>query len=257
VILDNEITTPGEAIYLEDSGYNVIDNNTIIDGGDYGIDLYQSHYCTTSGNTISNCSNGINYGHSNHSLISDNIVSSNEYSGIYLSYCLENVTITGNTILNNIEDGINLDESSNVLVTMNSIYANDRYGIHVHGSSENNTIFLNYVANNDMSDAYSAPSGSETSDWDNGTHGNYWGDYETLFPLATNNSGIWNTPYPINNSNSVNDSYPLAIWPLPEGDGGDGNGGAVPSYLPAWIFMATIVGTVLIITRNKMKIKRK
>lgn len=260
IISENDINSPGEAIYLEVSEYNLIEKNTVTNGNDYGINLYESHYSTVSENTISNCSYGIDFQQTNHSIIADNIVSNNQDSGIFLDNCLENVSVIGNTAINNIFDGIYLQHSNNVLVTMNSVYANDQYGIHVYGTSENNTIFLNYINNNDISQAYSYSYNDETSDWDNGTHGNYWGDYETLFPSATNDGTVWDTPYPINNSNSVEDSYPLAVWPLPEGDdddgNGDGNDNAVPTYLPGWILTATITGTVLILAKNKNKLSK-
>jgi hypothetical protein len=51
--------------------------------------------------------------------------------------------------------------------------------------------------------------------WDNGyrSGGNYWSDYRTRYPKATENrsSGIWETPYVIDANNT--DNYPLvAPW---------------------------------------------
>ena len=45
--------------------------------------------------------------------------------------------------------------------------------------------------------------------WDNGFEGNYWSDYEDRYPNAKelDGSGIWNTPYFINENNQ--DNYPL------------------------------------------------
>ena len=45
--------------------------------------------------------------------------------------------------------------------------------------------------------------------WDNGTVGNYWGDYLSKYPNASEigNSGIGDTPYIINSDNI--DYYPL------------------------------------------------
>lgn len=50
---------------------------------------------------------------------------------------------------------------------------------------------------------------SQSFSWDNGTVGNYWGDYRENYPNATQEDtlGIWNTPYTINNNNT--DQYPL------------------------------------------------
>jgi parallel beta-helix repeat protein len=50
-----------------------------------------------------------------------------------------------------------------------------------------------------------------TNTWDNGStsEGNYWSDYQTKYPGATqiDSSGIWNTPYAIDSNNK--DNYPL------------------------------------------------
>jgi hypothetical protein len=52
--------------------------------------------------------------------------------------------------------------------------------------------------------------------WDNGypSGGNYWRDYQTRYPNATeiDSSGIWNTPYVIDANNT--DRYPLMAPPV-------------------------------------------
>jgi hypothetical protein len=47
------------------------------------------------------------------------------------------------------------------------------------------------------------------NNWDNGTTGNYWSDYQSRYPNATeiDSSGIGNTPYAIDPNNI--DNYPL------------------------------------------------
>ena len=42
--------------------------------------------------------------------------------------------------------------------------------------------------------------------WDNGTYGNYWSDYQTQYPQATENTalGTWDTPYAVNVNNTDN-----------------------------------------------------
>jgi hypothetical protein len=57
-----------------------------------------------------------------------------------------------------------------------------------------------------------------TASWDNGSVGNYWSDYLTRYPNASEigNSGIGNTPYVIDANNI--DNYPLVapfVVPLP------------------------------------------
>ncbi|MGV9197676.1 MAG: hypothetical protein ACOC44_17830, partial [Promethearchaeia archaeon] len=39
--------------------------------------------------------------------------------------------------------------------------------------------------------------------------GNYWGDYSDLYPEASNDGTIWDTPYKINGTENTYDNYPL------------------------------------------------
>ena len=111
--------------------------------------------------------------------------------------------VTGSTITN-AKEGIAIWGSTN-----NKIYRNEindtavAIGIYGQGSS-GNMIYLNLFKNTSVyDDGYSAPG---VNQFDNGTHGNYWDDYTGS---DTNNDGIGDTPYQIDN-NSV-DRYPL-IW---------------------------------------------
>ena len=45
--------------------------------------------------------------------------------------------------------------------------------------------------------------------WNNGTHGNYWGDYIAKYPLATNNETVWDTGYEIDGDGGGVDGKPL------------------------------------------------
>jgi hypothetical protein len=55
----------------------------------------------------------------------------------------------------------------------------------------------------------SIPTISPAGQWDNGAVGNYWSDYTTLYPRASeiSNSGIGDTPYVIVSSISYSDDY--------------------------------------------------
>ena len=50
---------------------------------------------------------------------------------------------------------------------------------------------------------------SPAGQWDNGSAGNYWSDYQLRYPIATEigNSGVSNTPYMINDSTTYSDDY--------------------------------------------------
>jgi parallel beta-helix repeat protein len=99
--------------------------------------------------------------------------------------------------------GIELDSISNCTLSGNNI-ANNLYGVNLDSSS-NNTIYYNSF-NNNTNQVYSSRS---TNIWDNGSVGNYWSDYLTKYPNATqvDNSSIWNIPYVIDMNNT--DYYPL------------------------------------------------
>jgi hypothetical protein len=83
-------------------------------------------------------------------------------------------------------------------------------GIYIIDSSGNR------IFHNDISIAgYGPEFGGEgwgNNTWDNGypSGGNYWSDYQTKYPNATeiDSSGIWNTPYVIDGPNNI-DRYPL------------------------------------------------
>jgi len=70
-----------------------------------------------------------------------------------------------------------------------------------------------------MSNALQMDSYASTNIWDNGypSGGNYWSDYEERYPDAEEleSSGLWDTPYVIDENNQ--DNYPLMEpWsPLP------------------------------------------
>jgi len=102
--------------------------------------------------------------------------------GIWLWSSSGNI-ISGNNITNN-GDNIVLDSSSN-----NAIY---------HNNFINNTGQVSSGSINVWDDGY--PSG-----------GNYWSNYITKYPNATetDGSGVWNTPYVIDTNNI--DHYPLMV----------------------------------------------
>jgi hypothetical protein len=119
--------------------------------------------------------------------------------------------------------GITLRNSNSNIITESYI---DVYGMHIFYSNSN-TIFRNTVvsaipvemvcshANTIFSNNFwwndsriVAPL-NEANSWDNGSMGNYWNDYSTKYPNATEQgvSEIGDTPYVINANNQ--DKYPL------------------------------------------------
>ena len=81
--------------------------------------------------------------------ISNNLITNNDFSGIFFQESDRNV-ITGNTISNNGDYGISLKSLSKQNDIINNIIENNFAGILVAGSSSQNDITGNHILNNDM-----------------------------------------------------------------------------------------------------------
>jgi parallel beta-helix repeat protein len=205
---------------------NVKISNNIIEHNGVGIDLGFSTNNTIAGNKVSENECGIRLDISSNNTIASNDVSSNKKYGIYLWWDSNNNTLTDNKASEN-EYGIDLDHSSNNTLTNNEVSNND-YGIHLHHSPENilignevldneygiylNSSRLNSIHhNNFFNNTCQAYAFDSYNSWDDGypSGGNYWSDYEKRYPNATeiDDSGIWNTPYVIDENNQ--DNYPI------------------------------------------------
>jgi parallel beta-helix repeat protein len=191
------------------SNYNVIENNFVNSCTWDGIRLnwlgdgfMNVENCTIRDNTVQNCYDGIFLdAPSSNNLVTENFLSDNLLAGIRTRQS-NSSTITYNTVTSN-TNGIYAETSSNNSIIGNNI-ANNVYGILLYSSS-NNTIYHNDFINNTSQ----VSSTNSTNAWDNGREGNYWSDYLTKYPNATqvDSSGVWNTPYVIDANNT--DQYPL------------------------------------------------
>jgi nitrous oxidase accessory protein NosD len=163
----------GSGIELSGSN-NTINKNLLIGGTD--IQIYGNQNRVTE-NTITG----------------NNIFDASKFSGGLSSYGINfndpatQNTVEKNSIINNFM-GIGLDKQTNLFYLNNFI--NNTYNVRLH-------IFA------DPSAPYSL------NVFDNGSLGNYWGDYISKYPYAREigNSGIYNTPYVINGN--ITDNYPL------------------------------------------------
>ena len=176
----------------------------------YGIYLNNCSDNSVAGNNITNNRFGIFKFRGSNSSISENEITNNVY-GIWLEAQSDNVT--GNYIVDNTY-GIWIYGSSNSII--GNYIANNGNGIFIctipfGPESSNNIIYHSGFVNNtrqiDWERGFAIP--VSINIWDNGVEGNYWSNYEERYPNATeiDGSGIWDTPYIIDENNQ--DNYPL------------------------------------------------
>jgi parallel beta-helix repeat protein len=172
-----------------------------------GIILENSSHNAISNMKVSNCTQiAISLTNSLNNTISNNIADNSMY-GLVITGSSNN-SISNNTLHNNALGMGIVFSSTNNTVSNNSAFENHVNGI-LFMTSSNNTVWNNTFIDNYYSNA---DSDSESYNiWDNGTHGNYWGDYYSRYPAAINDGSIWNTPYTINHSVSDTDRFPLVL----------------------------------------------
>jgi parallel beta-helix repeat protein len=180
-------TISGRPIY-----YHVNASDTVFDGISAGeIILANCTNITVQNLKINNSDCGIELGFTSYTTLSNNIIHSEDYSGIYLALSSYNFIITNN--ISDSNNGIYLSYSSN-----NNVY---------HNNIINNTIqAIDNRNNNAWDDGY--PSG-----------GNYWSDYGGFdnfkgpFQDIPGSDGIGDTNYTIDSDSK--DNYPL-LGPYPD-----------------------------------------
>ncbi len=197
-------------IYLEDSdSSNTVVNNIANFNGELGIGLEYSDGNAITGNTAnSNGDFGIDINYSDGNLVSGNTANSNGFGGMYVNDAKSNV-IEHNTVNSNSLYGFWLEDSLGNIITGNTVTWNSDYGIYVNGDSSNNWVHHNNFVNNKGGGVQACDDGINNH-WDDGiSEGNYWNDYETRFPTATNDGIIWDTPYTIDGGVGAQDNKPL------------------------------------------------
>ena len=225
---DSTITQ--NSIINSDLGINLISSwNDTISGNDLAnssISFYSSSSNTISANDLINGSSIFLSSSSSNSFVGNNVTGDNSDNGFYLGSSNYN-SITGNNVTSYYA-GFILQESSSNSISGNNIIA-DNFGIMLNSSSNYNGIIGNNVTvNNGWGIGLFSGSGNTIyhnnflgynqtvySDWGNvwdagyPSGGNYWSDYQTRYPNASeiDGSGIWNTPYVIDANTT--DQYPL------------------------------------------------
>jgi hypothetical protein len=186
-ILDNGWT---EVVLVED--YSVLYNN-IFNKGD--IHLENSNWNIIYNNTLSGGFLGVGQvGVASSNVIARNIIEGTSADGGIIMFSGSNNEFYGNLVANN---------KVGLALGVTGIGANENY-------ENNNAFFYNMFINNSGGNAVNRQLiDSNSNSFDNGTVGNYWDDYLTKYPNATevDNSGVGNTPYLV--YGNVTDNYPL------------------------------------------------
>jgi len=80
----------------------------------------------------------------------------------------------------------------------------------IYGWLSSGTVHHNVFIDNALD-----PTGSQVMDhgmsmqYDDGSAGNYWSDYTTRYPGATNDGAVWDTPYEVDGEDHFTDRFPL------------------------------------------------
>jgi len=159
-----------------------------------------------SGNTISDCSDGIGLYLSYNNTVNNNIVTIDGYP-MWLDTSNNN-TVYGNTITWGMWEGaLTLWSSHNNTIVANTISNSSVAGIYLDSSNNNTIHHNNFLDNTEQASV----SNSFDNIWDDGIgEGNYWSDYAGV---DADSDGIGDEPYIIDANN--NDTYPLMTpWPM-------------------------------------------
>lgn len=202
----------GYSYQRAESGFGLGSVNNVSIRNINGLGLYLTS-CTNCSIYDNNITTGIGLDFSDH-----NDVYSNNVSRGFVG-----ISLTGGSSYNNIYDnsingvagyGIDLFSSCrNNKIHANNI-TNNKIGIYLWESCSNNEIFLNNFVNNTLNAEAGGLIGQCYNFWDNGSSGNYWGDYNGT---DLNRDGIGDTPYKISDAYKTSadkeindtDNYPL------------------------------------------------
>ncbi len=203
-ISNNHLSNLWGGINIRNSIKNAISENNV-NNNYVGIYINCSNYTTLSNNIANyNTFVGVELSFSNNNTLLDNTVDNNPDEGILLFY--SNYNAISGSFSNNNNMGIDLFNSSNNRLFKNDVSKNNG-GIYLYNSTNNEFYFNNLYENRNFEAEYD--DGCTDNQWDNGTAGNYWGNYRDKYPDATNDGTVWDTPYEIGGESLGIDNFPL------------------------------------------------
>ncbi|MEX2726465.1 MAG: nitrous oxide reductase family maturation protein NosD [Candidatus Sigynarchaeum springense] len=231
-VVRNNASFNTEAGLKMESIRNVTVSNNNLTWNNYGARLSFTSNITFSMNNVSwNDRNGLDCFFSSNNTVKNNELSNNGGSGLYLSvgqfnhvfsnnmafnqangatiYGYNNNSLYSNIIAHNFNHGISIEQTHNNTVYLNNVTSSGRVGINVEYSHDN-LIFTNRVCGSGWSEGYCSGTGNK---WDNGSRGNWWGDYKARYPYADFDAVEWKTPYQINTT-TCHDNHPLILYPV-------------------------------------------
>ncbi|MCW4025372.1 MAG: right-handed parallel beta-helix repeat-containing protein [Candidatus Bathyarchaeota archaeon] len=205
-ILNNQITDNTADGINADSQSGVdclVKDNTVSGNGGNGIFFKDIHNAQIISNTITqNKGCGVGFGYGPGGLVRGNIISKNG-NGLWISNAYQN-TIISNDVSENEGLSIRLEGSQHDNILYHNNFINNN-----HGQPQAFITTTIVYPENYLYDETHRPRHVDgaANNWDNGNEGNYWSDYNTLYPDATKSGNTANTPYYINVNNQ--DNHPL------------------------------------------------
>ena len=213
-IMNNTVSlSEGIVSACDMNGY--IDNNTCQNNDGPGINIgvgkqadlpfiLKSNICTNNTYGIHIPSLKIPY---DSIICENNYCSNNEFDGIHLRG--SSGMINRNICNFNGRDGISIGWAyEKNIITKNTCISNQNYGIYFIRLSDDNLIHHNNLIGNNEGGTQAFDNGSGNQ-WNHSSIGNYWAEYPSRYPNATNDGTVWNQPYEIEGSESPKDHFPL------------------------------------------------
>jgi parallel beta-helix repeat protein len=223
MISGNEINDT-KGVFVSSSNNNVFSSNNISNSSDAGLNLRSSIRNILYENYLTLNTNGIYIKDCSNTNITQNTFSKNVFHGIYLTGDATDV-VRENNFKNNTVSGITLDSSDCIIaenlfnhgqvgislqqtgcqISNNSFQNMSFTALSATQTSRNNIIYLNHFLENNIN---AREKGS--NQWDNGTVGNYWDDYNYV---DRDHDGIGDNSYTI--ASGGRDHYPLGMFLQP------------------------------------------